>query len=430
MAHDGVVLFRGTDGYANLDTRQRVAGDSVFPVYSLAKLFVSTLVMQLVEQGQVDLDKPASIYLHDLPARWQDITVREFLNHTSGVPEYFDGERAMSSPGSIVFPASAQAVFVSLADKPLLFPPGTDTHYADINYLVLSSLLEAHYRKPYPQIVAERIIRKLHLKHTWLGSAALPKRGVVTAYIGRDGQLEKDVEPAWPAYSFGHGELYSTLDDLARFLQAMRSGELVGKSTLQQLWQPQTLANGQRGWFATGWEYGESDGYRNVGHDGGARVRVRIVFKDVPGGDDYTFVYLASGSAKNVWSRILLDSTMAVVAPDRFPAEALSERLIGYALQSSVAGDASTEAQWIKANSVLNGEALERTIDNAGNTIRANLDVDAALRVFALDTSLFPESASAWDSLADAYAAKGDQEKAMAMHDKAHRLSAQPPGRQ
>lgn len=422
VAHNGRVLFRGAVGEVDVRTHERLTPDFVFPVYSLSKLFVSTLVMQLVEQGKVALDTPASAYLPGLPARWKAIRVRDFLDHTSGVPDYFDARQGKGAAADTVFPPDLRTVFASLADTPLQFPPGTESRYTQTNYLVLAALLARQYGKPYPQVAQERIIRRLHLRHTWLGKTALPEQRVVTSYTGRQGDLEEERDLPWPAYAYGHAALYTSLDDLARFLQAMTSGELVSKATLQRLWQPRILPDGRRGWFAAGWEYGESGAYRQVGHDGGTRVRVRILFKDSLDGEVYTFVYLTNGSARNVWSRVLVDSAMAVVAPDRFPVEALSEAMVRYALQPQAKGDAQAQAKAIRAGSTLDDATLERTINNAGYTIRENLGLDPALRVFALNTVLFPDSANAWDSLAEAHAARGDAEEAKALYGKARAL--------
>lgn len=426
VAHNGKVIFRGATGYANLQSRERLTVDHVFPVYSLSKLFVSTLIMQLVEEGQVDLDTAASRYMPGLPARWQTITVRQFLDHTSGVPDYFDEAQAITeSPSTVVFPAGLQVVFASLADKPMRFPAGTDTRYTQTNYLVLSGLLEAHYGKPYARIASERIIGRLHLTHTWLGTTQLPRSGVVKGYVGKDGTLREETDLPWPDYSLGHASLYLTLDDLAGFLQAVRTGKIVSQSGLLRFWQPRVLVGGKSGWFASGWEVGDSGAFRSAGHDGGAKVRVRVLFRDSLDGDVYTFIYLTNGSARNVWSRTLVDSAMAVVAPGQFPAEALSEKLIGYALQPSSGRNPAAFADSIRADSPLDGVDLERAINNTGYAVKENLGNDTATPIFALNTDMFPKSANTWDSLADAYAARGDEEKAKVLRDKAHRLSAE-----
>jgi D-alanyl-D-alanine carboxypeptidase len=423
VMHDGQVIFRGADGEADVATHERVGADHVFPAYSVAKLFASTLVMQLVEQGKVDLDAPASRYVPGLPQSWRAIAVRDFLEHTSGVPEYFDVPAGEVLSASTVFPADLPAAFAALADKPMLFATGTATRYTQTNYVVLAELLARHYGKPYPDVVDERIVRKLGLRHTWLGAAALPEHRVVTTYAGKDGRLEAEQQIRWPAYAVGHAGLYTTADDLGRFLQAVGAGELVGKATLRGFWQPRTLADGQRGMFATGWEAEESAGYTQVGHDGGTRVRARILFEDSLDGDVYAVVYLTNGSARNVWSRVLVDSTMATVAPDTFPAEALTETLRGYALQAPADGDAAAMAKSLRARGTLADAELERVVNNAGYGIRENLGHVPALRVFELNTVLFPQSANAWDSLAETHAANGDDATAQALYAKSRQLA-------
>jgi len=423
IAHDGKVLFRGADGDANLATRKHITADTLFPVYSLSKLFASTLLMQLAERGKVELDKPASLYVHGLPAAWHRITVRQFLNHTSGVPEYFGAAQTRDDGPRSPFPASLQAALDGLAEQPLQFATGTNTRYTQTNYLVLSALLETHYGKPYERIADERILQKLGLKHTYLGAAALPKADVATSYTGKDGALQQSKEVAWPAYAHGHSDLYMSLDDLSRFLQALADGELVGKAALQQFWQTPVLANGQRGGFATGWETGEMGPYHEVGHDGGTKVRVRMAYRGSLDGDRYTVIYLSNGSAKNVWSRTLVNSVMAAAAPDQFPAEAVSEQLIHAAL--APAFDIAAQAKSLQADKPLQGAALEQAINNTGYMLRENLGLDAALRVFELNAVLFPASANVWDSLAEAWQAKGDQAKAKLLYEKSQQLLPQ-----
>lgn len=416
VVRNGRVVFRGASGQVDIDGSARATSDHIFPAYSVSKLFVSTLVMQLVEQGKVDLDSPASAYLPDLPPRWNTITVRQLLNHSSGLPEYFEeAQMAGTAEANASFQRSLHAVYAALADKPLLFASGADTRYTQTNYLVLTQLLEVRHGKPYADIVAERIIGKLGLRHTFLGRDKVLRQRVVTAYLGNNGEFEKQPDVAWPAYALGHASLYSSAGDLSTLLQAVAGGKFVKKSTLQQLWQPQILSNGQRGWFATGWEVGESGAYRMVGHDGGARVRVRILFKDSLAGDVYTLVYLTSGSRRNVWTRTLLDSLMATVAPDQFRNEALSEKLIGFALQSPDDKTTQTFAETLRNDAGFDQKYLEQAVNTSGYAIRSNLGVDAALHVFTLNTVLFPESANTWDSLAEAYEAKGDKDKAKAL---------------
>lgn len=424
VMHDGQRLYAGTDGMADITGHQPMTGEHAFAVYSLSKLFVSVLVMQLAEQRQLDLDAPASQWLPGLPARWQAIHVRDFLDHTSGVPEYFVNDQA---PGALLtqrLPPDLATLFAELADAPMQFPTGTDTRYTQTNYVVLAALLEARLGKPYPMIVEERILHPLGLRHTWLG-AVPPGQPRANAYIGKDGKLQPDPDVPWPRYALGHAGLYSTLDDLGRFLQAVAAGELVGVQALQQYWKPRTLPDGSSAWFAGGWERGQRDGYQQVGHDGGTRVRVRVVYRDRPDQDAYIFVYLTNGSARNVWSRMLVDSAMAVTAPAAFPREVVFERVLAHALRSTPTTRAQAEA--VRHGVQLPDTQLERSIDTAGHAIDENLGPDPAIRAFELNTLLFPRSPAAWDSLADAVAAKGDTATAESYRATSRRLKSRAP---
>ncbi|MEN5191961.1 hypothetical protein [Luteimonas sp. TWI414] len=140
-------------------------------------------------------------------------------------------------------------------------------------------------------------------------------------------------------------------------------------------------------------------------------------------GDVDTVVYLTNGSARNVWSRTLLDSILAAMTPKRFPAEALAETLRSLALDTGQDDDLRARARAIRAASLLDDIAFERTVNATGYPVRENFGADPALRVFALSADLFPMSANAWDSLAEAYAAKGDDAHANALYEKARRLA-------
>lgn len=425
IRHNGTLLAQAVAGEADLTTHQPVTPETVFNTYSLAKLLVSALVMQRVEAGRVELDAPASRYLPDLPEAWQTITVRQFLNHASGVPEYFqyrEGE-VITSQGSR-FPTTAAEVFKALAGAPLQFTPGTANRYTQTNYLVLTALLEAQYQQPYAQIVQDRVLRPLSMTHTSLGPATDVPHDITIAYIGKQGALQREDDIAWPSYAYGHAALHTTIGDLDRFLMALTRGELVGRATLQQLWQPQLLDNGRRSGFSTGWEFEESGEYRFVGHDGGTRVRARIAFLDGLGGDTYSFIYLTNGSATNVWSRTLVDSTMAVVAPMQFPREALSERLITYALEPQTAARTTALKQWLITTGRGDQPMLEQDINRVGYAVAENLGHATALPLFAFNATLFPRSANAWDSLAETYAALGDAKQAERLYAKSKALAA------
>ncbi|MEN5273139.1 serine hydrolase domain-containing protein [Stenotrophomonas lactitubi] len=427
VAQNGTVLYQGASGERDPGIHAPATVDSIFAAQSMAKLLTSTLVMQLVDQSKVDLDSPASRYVPDLPPAWQTIHVRDFLNHSSGIGEYYDrvDNRWVSKGYLGVAPDLAAALKVA-DSAPMQFTPGSRVQYTQANYLVLTALLEAHYRKPYPAIARERILQPLKMRSTSWGTASVPAQRAAVPYIGKDGQLQPANEDPWPNYGWGHADLQTTVGDMNRFLQALATGRLVRTATLEKLWQPQKLSGGGSNFFSTGWDTTRSDGYTQVGHDGGTRVRARLAYKGTLAGGYWVFVYLTNGSARNVWSSTLVESTMAVAAPQEFPHAVLSERLIGYALDESTDATQAMRSWLRDSNGVPTGE-LERAINADGYAIRESLGARKALKVFTLNTELYPGSANAWDSLAECHAALGEKETADRLYAQSKALAKPSP---
>ncbi|MBH1803781.1 beta-lactamase family protein [Stenotrophomonas maltophilia] len=423
VAHNGQVLYQGASDERDPATHAPATVETIFAAQSMAKLLTSTLVMQLVDQGKVDLDASASRYVPDLPSAWQAIHVRDFLNHSSGIGEYYDrvDNRWVSKGYPGVAPDLAAALKVAGA-APMQFATGSRVQYTQANYLVLTALLEAHYRKPYPAIARERILQPLKMTSTSWGIASVPAQRAAVPYIGKDGHLQPANEDPWPGYGWGHADLQTTVGDMNRFLQALATGKLLRTATLEKLWQPQKLAGGGNNFFFTGWDTVRSDGYTQVGHDGGTRVRARLAYKGTLANGYWVFVYLTNGSARNVWSSTLVESTMAVAAPKEFPHAVLSERLIAYALDDD-AGAAPALRTWLRDSSGIATDELERAINADGYAIRESLGARRALKVFALNAELYPDSANVWDSLAECHAALGDAETAKALYAKAKALA-------
>ena len=426
VAHNGQILYQGASGERDPAAHAAATVDSIFAAQSMAKLLTSTLVMQLVDQGKLDLDAPASRYVPGLPAAWQAIHVRHYLNHSSGIAEYYErvDNRWVSKGYPGVAPDLAAALKVAGA-APMQFATGSRVQYTQANYLVLTALLEAHYRKPYPDIARERILRPLEMRSTSWGLASVPAARAAVPYIGKDGALQPANEDPWPRYGWGHADLQTTVGDINRFLQALATGKLVRTATLEKLWQPQKLANGDSNFFSTGWDTTRNDGYTQVGHDGGTRVRARLAYKGSLASGYWVFVYFTNGSARNVWSSTLVESTMAVAAPKEFPHAVLSERLIAYAMDED-AGAAAAMHDWLQDNPGITGDERERAINASGYAIRESLGAARALKVFALNTELYPASANAWDSLAECHAALGDAETAKALYAKSKALAKAP----
>lgn len=231
----------GTSGISDIRTRQAPQADGNFRIGSISKVFTAVVVLQLAAEHKVDLDRSVQHYLPGLlPASFPKITVRQILDHTSGLPggdlgggdaQWFADHRFDSwTPREIV----ADAV-----RHPMEFAPGTLQQYNGTNYYVAGLLIERVTGRTYAQEVRDRIIRPLHLRDTYVldrhdprlpgshshGYVAITKDGVTTLH---------DVSRQSP-YPWAEGGLISSSADLASLISAIFKGRLVPPSELNEM---------------------------------------------------------------------------------------------------------------------------------------------------------------------------------------------------
>lgn len=312
VMHNKEVIYRNSIGFSDAEGSKPINRETVFPIYSVTKLFANTLVMQLVEAGQLNLSDPVSNFVSDLPKSWRDIRIEQLINHTSGLPEYFRCENRACQ-----FPESIETAFSRLKETPLLFQPDTQMRYNQTNYILLKVVIENVTKDSYRNLVNRRIIEPLGLKNTWLDLNSVPQQRLVTAYHAGSGSNLKENKVRYPDYAISHSDAYSTLDDLSLFLSGLVQGRLVSKQMLTDYWRPYRLSDGDEGYFATGWEYDQAGNWHAVGHDGGAVVRVRVLYQDTLD-NHYIIIYLTNGNKDGVWSRSLVESIQYYMMPDLF----------------------------------------------------------------------------------------------------------------
>ncbi len=411
------VIYDGTNGFSNIELSVLVSSVHRFPSYSVTKLFTSVLLMQLVEGGDVELHQSIRKYLPTLPEHWQGITVEHALSHTSGVPRYMNQVIETDR-----FLLTKKAVFSSLRDQPEHFKRGSKNSYNNTNFLILSAILESITGNSYSQMVQDIIIKPLNLMNTGHASAKKVIKNMVSSYASSNGSLIKNRILDWPEYSFSHSALYSTPADLTTFMSALVTGKFVKKSTLTKLWQPMKLNSGKEGRYAFGFEYKIEDGFKQVGHDGGNRVKLRHYFSDDLQ-DSYTIAYMTNGSTQDVWTDILADSLMAIIDKKQFVIAKLSQQFVTHALASNAD---ELDFLYDELSKTLKGDivAIERFIINYSYAIRYSVGAKESIAAFQFYTRKFTLSANAWDSLAETWQALGNKEKAIQYYEKVLTIDA------
>ena len=241
--------WSGTSGLASLTPGVPALASDEFRVGSISKVFIATVVLQLVAERRVGLDQPVQSYLPGL-LRADDppITIAELLNHTSGLgpadgtlntgdPQWFLANRLGTyTTGQLLGPVLGQ---------PLIFAPGSHQQYNGVNYIVLAMLIQQVTGHSYAQEIRQRILEPLGLRHTYVpvSSPAMPAP-YLHAYDSAGGPLT-DISQQSPTLYGAQGAMISTTADLNRFLTALFRGRLLPPAELNDMFTIPTVASGQ-----------------------------------------------------------------------------------------------------------------------------------------------------------------------------------------
>jgi CubicO group peptidase (beta-lactamase class C family)/D-alanyl-D-alanine dipeptidase len=260
-------------GFGFADPAQKIAAtaDTVYRVGSVSKLFTDIAVMQLAERGVLNLDAPVTTYLPDFKPKNPfavPITLRHLMSHRAGlvreppVGHYFD-------PTS---PSLAKTV-ASLNDTELIYAPGTRTKYSNAGVAVVGRVLEVMAKRPFAEALQASVIAALGLRRSAFAPtpAIMPHLAKASMWTYFGTQFEA------PTFQLGiapAGSMYSTVTDLARFMSVLfargagPNGPVLKPDTLEAMWLPQFAPAGARQGFGLGFNVGELQGQRRVGHNG------------------------------------------------------------------------------------------------------------------------------------------------------------------
>lgn len=204
--------WKGAAGWADFQARRRAEPDDRFAIESTTKTFVATVVLQLVGERRLDLHDTVQQWLPGLYPAHPQITIRQLLNHSSGIPSDFA-------------PSVAPLVRAKrIAAQGLAFKPGTSSAYSNSDFVLLGLIVEKVTGRPLDQVVTSRIIRRLHLRGTSYGTERAQR---MTPWLGLVESFGRPVS--------GDGGIISTAEDVATFFRALLGGKLLAPKQLAEM---------------------------------------------------------------------------------------------------------------------------------------------------------------------------------------------------
>lgn len=248
-------------GLANVEHNVPVKPETVFQSGSIGKQFTAAAVMILVEEGKLALDDKITKYFTDAPEAWKNITVRQLLNHTSGLGDYppeVDLRRDYTE----------DEYFAIIKKAPLAFEPGTRWDYSNAGYFTLGALVRKVTGKFYGDFLQERIFKPLGMTTARVISEAdiIPNRAA--GYRLENGILKNQEWVSPSTNTTADGSLYLTILDLAKWDAALYADFPLKQSTLAQIWTPTKLNDGSEKAYGFGWHTEKINGRRFIFHGG------------------------------------------------------------------------------------------------------------------------------------------------------------------
>jgi D-alanyl-D-alanine carboxypeptidase len=230
-----------TAGVADLSSGARVPVDGQVRIASNTKMFTATVVLQLVGEGRIALDAPIERYLPKLVRGegidGRNITVRQLLQHTSGLPDYDQHIVRDYFAVRHTYFEPRELIDLALAEK-ALFAPGTGWEYSNTNYLVAGLLVQKVTGRPISEEITNRIIKRIGLRHTYwpaVGDQTIRGRHPKGYFAAKPGEALVDVTEMDPSMAWAAGQLIGTPSDLNRFLTALLGGELLEPAQLKEM---------------------------------------------------------------------------------------------------------------------------------------------------------------------------------------------------
>jgi D-alanyl-D-alanine carboxypeptidase len=247
----GYEPWTGASGFVDQQHSQPIQISTHVRIASISKVFTAVVVLQLVEEGRLDLDTPVSAWFPQLVPHADAVTVRRLLNHTTGLYDYLEDKHYLGQAfGAPDREWSPEELVAYAALQPPLFLPGAPNawDYSSTNYVILGMIVEQVTGRSLAQEMRTRIIDPLELRNTFFAPDE-----PVPGEVARGYRFEYDFTDLSLSFAFATANMVSTTDDVRRFGEALFGGQLLAPETMAAMY---TFENGKGQYYMPALEYG------------------------------------------------------------------------------------------------------------------------------------------------------------------------------
>jgi D-alanyl-D-alanine carboxypeptidase len=260
VARDGAILYAKGYGYRDMAKRLPATPQTIYNIASNSKQFTAACVLLLQQDGKLNIDDKLSKYLPELPYAGE-VTIREVLNHTSGLSDYLD-----IVDNTSLTPAK---VYGALPKLKLRFPPGSKYEYSNSNYIIAGLVVARVSGMSYDEFLRKRILVPLDLRSTSVGTAPKDLPDGALGYMVVKGRIVPTVQQTVAILDFPDGNVNSTVLDLVKWDDALDSGRVVDEQMLKMMFTPSAHKTDWQDGYGLGVAMGHIGAHREIVHTGG-----------------------------------------------------------------------------------------------------------------------------------------------------------------
>lgn len=448
VAENGSILYKKSFGFASFENKVPNNENTRFTLGSVSKVFTSVAILQLKDKGKLKLDDPVIKYFSDFP--YVDITIRNLLSHTSGLPDYDLYREQIEKNPNKIFSNTDVLPALEMWKKPLSSKPSEKWAYSNTNFFLLALLVEKLSGLDFQKYLRKFIFTPAKMNNTYFLTDSLRlkdnNRASNYEYPFLFSLTYQNVDSLkkyrWRLYNaggfIGQGNIITTPDDLLKFDNILYSGKILKPSTLEEAFAPTKLKNGENasaniglgkasyglGWFI----FEDTAAGKIVWHTGGVPGGLSIFLRNII--KRQTVI-----AFDNAFNRGLYEN--GINAMNILNEKSISNSKISLGREySSVLINKGTDDSFCKLLELKADTSHYYLLEDDLNELGLQLlyaatfekHVDLALEVLKLNILLFPDGWNTYDSYGEALAKIGKKDEAIFMYKKSIELNPQNDG--
>lgn len=415
ISHNGKVIYKKGFGLANMEWNIPNGTDTKFRIASVTKPFTAMLIMQLVAEKKLDLHEPITTYLTDYPKEnGSKITVHHLLTHSSGLLRDVDvDQKQFHRPKQLVD---------NFKNEPLIYEPGEKFEYSNAGYILLGYILESITNLSYSELLEEKIFKPLNMGNSgyYRHSLLLENRasGYTNNFIDYKNTNYEDFSNAYSA-----GAIYSTVEDMFLFDQALYSEKLLPKKYMDLILTKYIKADFE-GHYGYGLEHApkpignSNDVIETIGHSG-SLPGFCAVYTRIPSTHS-AIIFL--GNTGRAYLNSMTTAIMGILYDKSYdkPRKSIAKGLIDMIYKEGMDSGIQFFNNFKEDK---NYYVNEEELNIVSFKLMQSNNIENALEVLKISINFFPNAFNLYDSYGEILLKQGDKKKAIENYKKSVELN-------